>query len=953
MKVILNSDASDHMTLFSSRLILIAVAIIYPAFGFILNFSPDDLSDPMSHRLILAFVLLVLYALTYISSELRKHLPKIFFILYAVFSTDIFYSAYLNDLHIAYVSGLTIIICGGSIIFHNFKQLIFYGVYASLQVIFIAIFLENPEYMDIPTFSATLMTAYVVAALMLGVRTNLQKKLLISDRIVKQAQSAIFVFDADGKAVFVNPKISDILGYHQKDLLDDGWWEIFSKDHSNKFEDGKSVLDFIKENIDTINDILETKLSKSNGEKCYIKWNVSILEDGQLLAVGTEITTLKIQERELKKFSHIASNVNDYILITDKNDHVTWVNDSFTKITGYTLEEIAGKRPADVLPGSKTDLKTLEFIEEQIKLKQSFRTEILDEDKDGNEKWLSISTSIITNKRDEIEQFITVGNDITKSRAASELNKELSIVVEHTDNLVIIADKEDKITWVNKAFNTITGFELEEVLGRHPAEVLRGENTNPEDAAYISKQIANKKSFNTQIINYTKEGRQFWMHVVVNIVLDENEEITKFITLGSDVTAYTEAQEKLKNYSNRLTAIHEIDRAMISFKPLEYITEITLKSIFKALPAAELAKFVHFSGEDYAGLETTVLLNENEFETHLRDYPDRSYHYMQELLKGNEIWLEDIQLTDHEYLYNQGVRCYVSVPIFDGAVLTGAVSIGSHQPRQFTQRDKESLHEIVNTFALVMKQKAMQHTILESNEALAIKNDELEYLNDELRQFGYIVSHDLKAPLRGIMSLADFLYQDYEKILDEEGKYQLELLKSRVLRMNYLIEGILQYSRVSNTAPIFEEVNVEQILTSVIDLLHHDDDNVKILVKQSMPSVFADQIRVQQVFQNLIGNAIKYSDEDETIVEVSCEELASEWQFSISDNGSGIDPKHHEKIFKIFQTLKPRDEVESTGIGLTIVKKILDKYGGRIWLESEIGKGTTFYFTFPKNQENT
>ena len=236
------------------------------------------------------------------------------------------------------------------------------------------------------------------------------------------------------------------------------------------------------------------------------------------------------------------------------------------------------------------------------------------------------------------------------------------------------------------------------------------------------------------------------------------------------------------------------------------------------------------------------------------------------------------------------------------------------------------------------------------------KNQELElqkYIgyqekaNHELKIYNYIISHDLKAPLRAINNLIDWLWDDYADKFDEEGKKMLNLLKNRASRMHELIESILRYSKIGKSDVVFEETDLNQMLSSTISLLHIPK-NIEVKIAPNLPTIMTVSIYLQQIFQNLLSNSIKFMDKPNGVIEVGFEELEDAYKFWIRDNGPGIDEKFFEKVFQLFQTLQSKDEYESTGVGLSIVKKIIDTFEGKLWLDSKVGTGTTFYFTLPK-----
>jgi PAS domain S-box-containing protein len=230
--------------------------------------------------------------------------------------------------------------------------------------------------------------------------------------------------------------------------------------------------------------------------------------------------------------------------------------------------------------------------------------------------------------------------------------------------------------------------------------------------------------------------------------------------------------------------------------------------------------------------------------------------------------------------------------------------------------------------------------------------EQVEKINEELKSFAYIISHDLKAPLRGINTLVNWITTDYGDKLGDEGKEQMDLLLGRVDRMQNLIEGVLEYSRVGRVKEKHVPVNLNELVPDVVDLLA-PPENIETTVEGELPTIVVEETRIMQLFQNLLSNAIKYMDKPQGQIKIGCVEENSFWKFSVCDNGPGIEERYHEKIFQIFQTLTPRDEFESTGVGLTVVKKIVEMYGGRIWVESEVGHGTTFFFTLPKEETGT
>jgi len=222
----------------------------------------------------------------------------------------------------------------------------------------------------------------------------------------------------------------------------------------------------------------------------------------------------------------------------------------------------------------------------------------------------------------------------------------------------------------------------------------------------------------------------------------------------------------------------------------------------------------------------------------------------------------------------------------------------------------------------------------------------LEKTNKELDKFAYVVSHDLKAPLRAIGNLTGWIEEDVGHQLPGEVRDNFNIIKQRVIRMEALINGILAYSKAAKNSNPYENISTSKLIKETIDL-SGTLPVTHFKIAGNLPDVFSDRIKIQQVFLNLIGNAVKFNPNKNKKVTITGQRTGDFYHFTVADNGPGIDPRFHEKIFVIFQTIETRDEFESTGVGLAIVKKIIEELGGKIWIESKPPKGSSFHFTIP------
>ncbi len=292
---------------------------------------------------------------------------------------------------------------------------------------------------------------------------------------------------------------------------------------------------------------------------------------------------------------------------------------------------------------------------------------------------------------------------------------------------------------------------------------------------------------------------------------------------------------------------------------------------------------------------------------------------------------------DPRYIVDDQVRLSeISVPIVtDTNNVIGVIDSENSKTNFYSQADVTILKTIASiTATKILKAKA---------------REEMERSNKALEQFAYIASHDLREPLRMIASYAQLLEKNYQSVLDERGEMFLNFLMDGAKRMNLLINDLLTYSRLKKKDEELQLIDLEEVMEEVLTNLEFIiEENEGVIEKEPLPKIRGYYSQTVQLFQNLINNAIKFKSEQDPHIQIKVKDRMSEYLISIKDNGIGIAPEYHEQIFQVFQRLHNRNEYEGSGIGLAICKKIVENFGGKIWVESEQGSGSTFWVTLLK-----
>ncbi|MDZ7723773.1 MAG: PAS domain S-box protein [candidate division KSB1 bacterium] len=512
---------------------------------------------------------------------------------------------------------------------------------------------------------------------------------------------------------------------------------------------------------------------------------------------------------------------------------------------------------------------------------------------------------------------------------------------------MITFDYQGQIVEANPHFQDMLGYTSNELRYKRFQELLHPDDVIL-DMHYFLKDLKKRGAYTAEKRFIRKEGDVLWTELRLTDVHDIASDSNFLIALLEDITERKHAKEVIQQREEQLRLA--LEGAELGFWEWNLDTNrMTLDSICRRIFNFR-DNLMSCSFDDYFYLvhnkdqpELRKALN-----FHFLGERDRfSVEYRIKSLQGDEKWVA----TDGRVIKKN----HTGKPLIVSGIhrdITGQKRAEKKlldYSEKLESMVKERTQELeTKTKKLEESQETMQmllNDVNESRRSLEQVNEELESTNEELKSFAYIVSHDLKAPLRAIGQLSYWLAEDYKSVIDEDGQEKFSLMIHRVHRMNKLIEGILQYSRIGRVKEHKRKVDLNQVVSDVWQDINapdsiqfHTDD---------MPVVYADPTRMEQVFMNLIGNAVKYMDKTQGKINVKYVKKQEHLEFHIIDNGPGIEEKYHEQIFQIFQTLTPRDVVESTGVGLTLVKKIVENYNGQIRIKSEAGQGADFIIQFP------
>jgi PAS domain S-box-containing protein len=586
------------------------------------------------------------------------------------------------------------------------------------------------------------------------------------------------------------------------------------------------------------------------------------------------------------------------------------------KAVADALPEIRGQGFVDLLDGVRRDGEAFMATEAVVRLDRRGTGELEDVFVDFVYQPLKDSTGTVFGI---MAHAVEVTEQVQARRQVEALAAERAAILGQIADVVVTTDPQGRVTFANAATRAIYGEMRLGVPIWDPGQPFRLRNVDGSERAVeqisLARALRGERVVDDEWRVVRSDGHEVAvMGSAVPVAAADGRPIGAAMTVR-DVSEQRRLQNQVEMERNRLAEV---------FRQAPAVIAVTQGAEHRIVTANPLFRQVVGAHRDVEGLPVRQAL------------PDLEGQGFFELLDG--VYASGEPFVGNELLARFDRNA-------DGVVEDGFFNFVYHPLRDVDGQVRGIMIHAVEVTDQVVARKEVE---LKAEELLRLTYA-LEQSNRELDQFAYVASHDLKAPLRGIANLTQWIQEDLGDRVTGESAEHMRLLQGRVHRMEALIDGILDYSRAGRARTAAEQVDTGALVREVVELLSVGE-GVEVEVEPDMPTLEAERIPLQQVFMNLVGNAVKYGRGagKDVLVRVEWRPVRDAYEFTVADDGPGIAPEYHERIWGIFQTLQARDKVEGTGIGLSVVRKIVESRGGEVWLRSAAGEGAAFHFTWPR-----
>ena len=714
--------------------------------------------------------------------------------------------------------------------------------------------------------------------------------------LVDGMSDTAIVLDFDGKIIDVNKTAVELLGYSREELLSFGIQKI---EKTLTPEQIKSI--FKKMKTDEIT-VFETNQTTKDGNQLPIEVSATrVMYQGKeaIFSLGRDITERKKAEAALreseKKYREIINAMNDTVWVISFDGNLIDVNDAAVDVMGYSKEELL----AMGLAGIDFDMDP-EEIKSNIERMPSDKSQVFETfhtTKSGKKIPVEISSSLVNYQGKDA--ILSIARDITERKKAEKAlidseEKYRTMINTMTDTVWVIGFDAKNID-VNDAAVDVLGYSREELLNMGPQDF--DELFTKEQIIGLLKKVKAEGRMVFEAQHTTKSGKKFPVEISTGPVNYKGKDA--ILSIARDITDWKKAEAALKASEEKY---REIINAM---NDTAWVLDFNGNFID-----------VNDAAVDVMGYSREELLGMGPAKVDTGLTPEQIDDLFQKVKAVGKMVFE----TTHTSKDGKAIPVEISSSLVSYQGSDAVLSIA----RDITDRKKAE--EVIEEAMSLLKQS-----------------------NQELESYTYVVSHDLKAPLRSIKSFGSFLLEDYSDKLDETGQDYLNRMINASSRMDTLIEDLLILSRVGRKYTEFEKVDLNHLLKEILEDLDAriKERNVNVVVDK-LPVLSVQRVWLRQLFMNLINNALKFNEAQTPKIEVLYQERDNDHLFRVRDNGIGIEEKYLERIFDLFERAPTEKKYDGTGAGLAICKKIVEQLGGKIWVESAPGKGSTFFFTISK-----
>ncbi|MGB9624405.1 MAG: PAS domain S-box protein [Phycisphaerae bacterium] len=561
---------------------------------------------------------------------------------------------------------------------------------------------------------------------------------------------------------------------------------------------------------------------------------------------------------------------------------------------------------------------------------------------EGRVKWVHETAELDFDAEGNLVGGFGTAQDITERKEAEEKLRKLSRAVEQSPAAVVITDTEGTIEYVNPQFTRSTGYTFDEAVGRNP-RILRTEHTPPGTFEQLWRTLKAGGEWHGEFCNRKKNGELYWESASISPVTDGAGRVTHYVAVKIDITERKRAEAALRRSNERLEILSEMAARLLAAEEPQGIVNSLCEKVMAYL---DCQVFLHFLVDEQAGrLHLNACAGIPAEVARKIEWVDFGEAVCGCVARdGSRVVVENIQETPDprmDVVRSHGIRAYACHPLLAAGRVIGTLSFGTSTRTHFTADELAMMKAVADQVAIAMERQRAMETLRQTAADLARSNRDLE-------QFASVASHDLQEPLRTVAGYLQLLERRYKSRLDKEADEFIAFAVDGALRLKQLINDLLSYSRVGTRGRPFEAVDMNRVFADVVEGLGGViRENGATVTSDPLPIVRGDPTQLSQLLQNLIANGIKFRRDDPPRVHVSAREVGTHWEFSVRDNGIGMAPEYFERVFVVFQRLHTQARYPGTGIGLAICKKIVDRHGGRIWVESEVGAGSTFFFTLP------